>query len=337
MKLLRNVLLPIVPIYQAITWLRNKAYDTNLLTSKRYDFPIITVGNLSVGGTGKTPMIEYLIRLLSPNYSVASLSRGYKRKTKGFVVADSNASAQSIGDEPYQFYNKFQDIIVSVDVNRQNGIAQLRNLSPKPNVILLDDAYQHRKVQAGLSILLTTYTNLYADDFVLPTGNLREPKCGAKRADIIVVTKCPKRITANQQNQIKYKLSPEKQQQVFFSTIQYSKFIYGLGNTKQQLNTLKSMSFTLVTGIANPKTLVRFLNAEGFVFQHLKFKDHHEFSSKDITLLEQKKIVLTTEKDFMRLKDRLNVALIYYLPIEAVILEKDKFNALIEQYVARLN
>ena len=176
MKILRYILFPVVPIYYVVTWLRDKLYDLGIKSSKSYDFPVICVGNLSVGGTGKTPMIEYLIRLLHNDYKIATLSRGYKRNTRGFVVADATSDASSIGDEPFQFYKKFNDIIVSVDADRQNGIARLRDLQPQPNVILLDDAFQHRKVKAGFNILLTSYGNLFTDDWLLPTGNLREPK-----------------------------------------------------------------------------------------------------------------------------------------------------------------
>ena len=180
MKFIRIILFPIVPIYYLVTWLRNKLYDTGIKSSKSYDFPVICVGNLSTGGTGKTPMIEYLIRLLKDEKSLATLSRGYKRKTEGFVLADENANANTIGDEPFQFYTKFNAIAVAVDSDRQNGIAQLRKLKIQPEVILLDDAYQHRKVKAGFNILLTAYNNLYYKDMVLPTGNLREPRSGAK-------------------------------------------------------------------------------------------------------------------------------------------------------------
>lgn len=336
MKLVRNILLPVVPIYHAITWLRNQAYDKGVLPSKTYNYPVITVGNLSVGGTGKSPMIEYLIRILKINYKIATLSRGYKRNTKGFVVADKQASALTIGDEPFQFYNKFKDVVVSVDADRQNGIAQLHNLNPKPDVILLDDAFQHRKVDAGLTILLTTYNKLYTDDFVLPTGDLREPKSGANRAHIIMVTKCPASITEIKKQQISNELKPKKHQQIFFSYIKYSKFIYGL-NSERLLSTLNKTLFTLVTGVANPEPLIEFLTAEGFTFEHLNFKDHHEFSSKEITQLKQKPFILTTEKDFMRLKDKLSSDLLCYLPIEAEVFEKEAFSTSIQQFVAQFN
>ena len=223
MNLLRNIAFPFVPVYYTITALRNKLYDLGIKKPVSYNFPIICIGNLSVGGTGKTPMVEYLISLLKGEYKVATLSRGYKRKTEGFQLADEIATAETLGDEPFQFYNKFgNEILVAVDADRNNGIEKLRNLKKSPDVILLDDAFQHRKVKAGFNILLTTYKKPYSQDYVLPTGNLREPKSGAKRANIIVVTKCPENISEADKLKIIKSLNPEKHQHVFFSAIQYA-------------------------------------------------------------------------------------------------------------------
>ncbi|NND12269.1 MAG: tetraacyldisaccharide 4'-kinase [Flavobacteriaceae bacterium] len=187
MKLLRKISFPFIPAYYTMSWLRNKLYDLGFIGSRKFDLPIICVGNLSVGGTGKTPMVEYIVNLLKNDFSTATLSRGYKRKTKGFIKADDHATSQTIGDEPLQFHKKLDNIIVAVDANRCNGISEL--MKDNVEVVILDDAFQHRKVDAGLNILLTTYSNPYYSDYVLPTGNLREPRSGAKRADIIVVTK----------------------------------------------------------------------------------------------------------------------------------------------------
>ncbi|MDA8769201.1 tetraacyldisaccharide 4'-kinase, partial [Winogradskyella sp.] len=191
MKILRILLFPIVPIYFFVTWLRNRLYDSGVKSSKSYGFPVICVGNLSTGGTGKSPMVEYLIRLLQTDKKVATLSRGYKRVTKGFLLADESVNVDMVGDEPYQFYKKFDNIYIAVDEDRQHGIIELRNFKPQPEVILLDDAYQHRKVKAGFNILLTSFGKLYTNDMVLPTGDLREPMSGAKRADVIIITKSP--------------------------------------------------------------------------------------------------------------------------------------------------
>lgn len=334
MKLLRYILFPIVPFYYLATWLRNKLYDLGVKSSSSFEVPVICVGNLSVGGTGKTPMIEYLIRLLKSDYKMATLSRGYKRKSKGFVLADKTTNADSIGDEPYQFHKKFPDVIVSVDANRQNGIRKLLENEPKPDVILLDDAFQHRKVKAGFNVLLTSYDDLYTMDMVLPTGNLREPKTGAKRAEVIVVTKCPNSISEFKKQDIIKKLKPMNHQHVFFSSIKYSETIKNSVEEKNLIE-FKNTEFTLVTGIANPKTLVDYLNATGFNFEHLKFKDHHEFSDMDIELLKKKKLIITTEKDFMRLEASFkNSNQIFYLAINTFVDKSNEFDKLITDFIS---
>ena len=330
MKIFRFMLFPIMPIYYFVTWLRNKLYDLGIKKSVSYGFPVICVGNLSTGGTGKTPMIEYLIHLLKADYKVATLSRGYKRKTKGFQLADKNATAETIGDEPFQFYSKFKnEILVAVDANRGNGIQSL--LHENPEVILLDDAYQHRKVKAGFNILLTTYNNPYFNDLVLPTGNLREPKGGAIRANIIVVTKCPKGLSDNEKSKYIKRIHPEKHQHVFFSSISYSDCLCSAEETKA-IDKLES--FTLVTGIANSKPLVDFLRSENLNFEHLNFKDHHDFTEEDISTLEKKELIVTTEKDFMRLKQYESLkGKLFYLPITVIIDEASKMNQLIKDFV----
>lgn len=333
MKLLRKLLIPIVPVYHGITWLRNICYDTGVFKSKSYEFPVICVGNLSVGGTGKTPMTEYLISILAETNRVATLSRGYKRTTKGFQIANETSSASSIGDEPYQFFQKFKSIIVSVDSNRQNAISELQQIENSPDIILLDDAFQHRKVKAGLNILLTTYNKLYIDDFSLPTGDLREPKSGAKRADVIVVTKCPKALSSQEKEVVLNKLNVMTNQEVFFSTIEYSQSIYNITDSKA-LSTLKNEKFTLVTGIANASPLIQYLNEEGYSYEHLSFKDHHSFSDQDISIINNKRLILTTEKDFTRLKDRIPSSKLYYLPIKVTVSEAEKFNKCIIDFVS---
>mgnify|MGYP003664823449 CR=1 FL=1 len=333
-KLVRKILFPFVPVYYTVTSLRNKLYDLGIKKSKLYHFPVICVGNLSVGGTGKTPMIEYLIDLLKADYKLATLSRGYKRKSEGFQLADENTSVEILGDEPFQFYTKFQkDIQVAVDADRREGIETLMALKNPPEIILLDDAYQHRKVKAGLNILLTTCNDLYTDDFVLPTGNLREPRSGAERANIIVVTKCPNDLDASKRAEIIKQINPKKEQFVFFSAIDYADEVVSLNVTKSIANL---NAFTLVTGIANPKPLIDFLSNKNLKFQHLNFKDHHEFSQDDIAKLNEKAMIITTEKDFMRLKhykylqDKL-----YYLPIKVAIDESQKFDDLIKNFVSQ--
>ena len=330
MKILRFILFPVVPFYYLVTWLRNKLYDFGIKKSVTYDFPVICVGNLSVGGTGKTPMIEYLIRLLKTEYKVATLSRGYKRKTQGFQLADRTANAQSIGDEPFQFYSKFQnEILVAVDEDRRNGIKNLKQ--EKAEVVLLDDAFQHRKVKAGFNILLTTYNSPYFKDIVLPTGNLREPRSGARRANLIVVTKCPETLDENEKKVFIKRINPVKGQHVFFSSIVYSDIVYSDKSTK---SIDKLAPFTLVTGIANSEPLVNFLKRENLNFEHLNFKDHYDFIEEDIATLKKKELIVTTEKDYMRLKQYESLKdKLYYLPITVGIDEAPKMNALIREFI----
>lgn len=334
MKLVRYLLLPVVPIYYLVTWLRNKLYDLGIKKSTTYNFPVICVGNLSVGGTGKTPMIEYLIRLLKTDYHIATLSRGYKRQSQGFVLADKNATAVSIGDEPFQFYQKYGDIIVSVDADRVHGISQLMALQNSPEIILLDDAFQHRKVKAGFNILLSSFDDLYTDDILLPTGNLREPRQGARRADIIVITKCPESLSDEKKQKIEHKINPLKNQEVFFGSIAYAESIKNNENY-MGLDVLKNQAFTLVTGIANPKPLIAHLKSLGLQFDHLKFKDHHDFSESDIHTIKQKSLIVTTEKDMVRLQPHfIESEALYYLPIEMKIDRHMEFDRLISSFVS---
>ncbi|WP_461597629.1 tetraacyldisaccharide 4'-kinase [Winogradskyella sp.] len=331
MKFLRIILFPVVPFYYVVTWLRNWLYEKGIKSSKSYDVPIICVGNLSTGGTGKTPMVEYLIRLLKDKTSIATLSRGYKRITEGYILADGAATADTIGDEPYQFFRKFDNLLVAVDGNRQNGIEQLLSLEQKPDVILLDDAYQHRKVKADLNVLLTSYYNLYSRDIVLPTGNLREPRSGAKRANIVIVTKCPKTISETEKAKITTELKLRPNQNLFFSSIDYAKKVV----TKTKEVELESLSnFTLVTGIANAKPLVDFLKSKGLKFEHLEYPDHYSFRQNDIELLSKKKCILTTEKDYVRLSDYdILEPNLYYLPITVTIDKKDDFDNTVLQFI----
>ncbi|WP_179321220.1 tetraacyldisaccharide 4'-kinase [Winogradskyella helgolandensis] len=332
MKIIRIILFPIVPIYFVITWLRNRLFDLGIKSSKSYDFPIICVGNLSTGGTGKTPMIEYLIRLLKDEKSVATLSRGYKRKTEGFILADENANADTIGDEPFQFHRKFQEVTVAVDADRQNGIKALRALKLQPEVILLDDAFQHRKVKAGFNILLTAYNNLYYKDIVLPSGNLREPRSGANRADLIVVTKCHKDISEGEKKKITSKLKIKSNQQLFFSYVDYAVDVL---SESDSLELTKLPKFTLVTGIANANPLVDFLVEKGLKFDHLEFSDHYNFRTTDIEDLASKSLIITTEKDYVRLSSHKSLdGKLYYIPIEIKIDNAAQFNAAVKSFIS---
>ena len=331
MKFLRFILFPIVPVYFVVTWFRNLMYDMGWKSSKSYGFPILCVGNLSTGGTGKTPMVEYLIRLLKDDLRLATLSRGYGRKTKGFVLGNRSSNAESLGDEPFQFYNKFSaNVLVAVDANRQEGITQLIKSEPKPQLIVLDDAFQHRKVTAGFYVMLTTYANLYTKDFVLPSGNLREPKSGAKRANIIVVTKCPDGLTTAKKQTIISEIKPLEYQSVFFSSISYSTILYS-EDKSVGLNELSN--FKLITGIANATPLVDFLTEKDLDFEHIAFKDHHNFSLQEIERFSQYDCIVTTEKDYMRLKNEVSlIGKLYYLPIKVEIDNAEQFNTLIKDF-----
>ena len=322
MKTLRKLLFPFSLLYGSILALRNLFYDKGWFESKSYSTPIICVGNLSTGGTGKSPMIEYLISFLKEDYKVAVLSRGYKRKTSGFLEVLTDSIVENVGDEPLQFKRKFPNIVVAVCANRQEGIEQIR---VKADVILLDDAFQHRKVNASTNILLTTFNDLYIHDMVLPAGNLRESKRGANRADLVVVTKCPEKHSYAKLQEIQYILNLKTEQKIYFSKISYDDSIYGKSESLP-LSYLLDKNFTLVTGIANPKPLVEFLSKNQYKFEHKKFPDHHHFSNSEIKQLEGKDIILTTEKDFVRLQPRLNKFAIYYLPIKTIVLrEQDEF------------
>jgi len=305
-----------------------------LLKSYTFNLPIVAVGNLSVGGTGKTPQIEFLIRLLSNKYKVATLSRGYKRKSSGFILADANVNAKIIGDEPYQYFTKFPDIQVAVDADRKNGIEQLLSNSSKPDVILLDDAYQHRRVKAGFYILLTSYNELYPDGFQLPTGNLRENRSGAKRANVIVVTKCPSDLSKQEQEIIKRKLAILPNQTLFFSTIEFDDYVYS-ENEKQLVSEIQNVDKLLLAGIAKPQSFFAHLQSDKKAC--LTFSDHHQFSEKDLLEIKNKaqnNIIITTEKDYMRLKGSLPKEQLYFLPIKTKFLfEGDNFDKKIINYV----
>ena len=330
MIFLRKILFPVAFVYWIVTYLRNFLYDVGIFKSQSFDVPIIAVGNLSVGGTGKTPQIEYLIRLLG-DFSIATLSRGYKRESKGFVLADASATAKTLGDEPFQFYSKFPHVHVAVDADRRSGISQL--MQHKPDVILLDDAFQHRKVKAGFYILLTTHDELFCDDYILPFGNLREPSFGKKRANMIIVTKCPANITELAQERIKKKLKVNVP--VYFSTIEYDDFVY-TDNSKVKVTDLNEAKL-LLAGIAMPDLFFNYLENE--VDEKLTFPDHHDFSSDDINRIKEvakRKRIITTEKDYVRLKGSIESNQLYYLPIKSKLIQnKEDFNKKIIDYVGK--
>lgn len=334
MDLLRKILLPFAALWGGILWIRNRLYDRNILKATSFGLPVIAVGNLSVGGTGKSPQTEYLIRLLQNDVPLAVLSRGYKRKSSGFVLADERATAQSIGDEPFQFYRKFPSVTVAVDANRAQGISRLLSLPNPPGVILLDDAYQHRKVRAGFYILLTRFDALYVDDFILPAGNLREGKAGAHRADVIVVTKCPIDLSVENQKRIIGKLQPRAGQRVFFSRIAYDTHIYSQ-TSSLPVSQIQSEPKVLVAGIAQPEPFFEYLASAADV--RLEFADHHDFSPSDIGRIKREshtKRLIATEKDYVRLAPHFGPDELFYLPIKTEFLtDKTLFDKTIKDYV----
>lgn len=334
MIFLRKILFPFALLYGWITQFRNFLYDKGILKSYSFDIPIIAVGNLSVGGTGKTPQIEYLVRLLSTENHVATLSRGYKRKSKGFLLANENSTAVSLGDEPYQMHLKFPNIQVAVDADRKNGIEQLLGQNVPPEIIVLDDAFQHRRVKAGMYILLTTYDELYIDDCLLPTGNLRESRSGANRADVIIVTKCPATLSEQEVKAVKCKLNIEKP--LFFSKVSYDNSVFSSASSLA-VSDLKSISKLLVAGIAKPEPFFAYLQTGSD--EIMEFSDHHHYSESDIESIIKRaedKLVVTTEKDFVRLKDALPSHQLYYLPIKTMLISDDnQLDQIILNYVRK--
>jgi tetraacyldisaccharide 4'-kinase len=322
---LKLILIPFSFAYQAIVWVRNQLFDKKIFRSATFNFPVICVGNLAVGGTGKTPMVEYLVRLLQKKYKVATLSRGYKRKTKGFAIADENTTAVDIGDEPMQIHIKYPDTTVAVAEERVIGIPQLLYERPETGVIILDDAFQHRAVKAGLNILLTAYNSLYTADRLLPAGTLRDVKSSSRRADIIVVTKCSPEPDEDKRKKILKELGPLPHQKVYFTEIKYGS-LYHLF-TKETYLVEPDCGVLLVCGIANPAPLESYIKQYTSECNGIQFSDHHIFSSNDLKLIRkefellksEKKIIVTTEKDGVRLnkfKEELAPLPVYVIPME---------------------
>lgn len=315
--LMKALLSPFAFIYGMVVAVRNWMFDSGILPSVSYKFPVICVGNITVGGTGKTPFTEYLIRLLYKQNKVGVLSRGYKRTTSGFLLSTKYSKASEIGDEPCQIKRKFPEVVLAVDANRRNGIQKMRE-AEKPDLILLDDAYQHRYVKPGFSILLVDYNRLVTDDYLLPLGQLREPISSMNRANIVVVNKCPVDATPMELRIIRKKLSLYPYQTLYFSSIAYGDILPVFDTcsfSAEQLTThaLKSKQFEVlcVTGIATPKPLEDYLSTFAGQLRSMPFGDHHNFTKSDILAIEQEfksmsspnKIILTTEKDAVRLQE----------------------------------
>ena len=348
MKKFRLLLLPFSFVYGLGVMARNLAFDLGIMKSMEFELPVISVGNLSVGGSGKSPMTEYLIRLLKPKYKVATLSRGYGRKSKGFRFVELTSSSSDSGDEPLQFKRKFNDITIAVCEDRVEGI---KRLEKDHQLIILDDAFQHRSVRPGLSLLLFDYNEIFKFKILLPAGNLREPVWEMDRADFIIVTKTPPVLDLSDRKHILENLNLRSQQHIFFSYLKYGDLIPL--NSEMEVRALLSIKVTskviLLTGIANPAPLLYELGGYTQHITHHSYPDHHNFSQKNISKLVssfnklsgEDKLIITTEKDAQRLgskeiKELLDSLPVYYLPVEAEIHEPEKaqFNELIEKYAA---
>lgn len=328
----RPYLLPLTPAYGLIVLLRNLLYDIGVFKSIACHLPVISIGNITVGGTGKTPHVEFLIRRLSQKYRLAVLSRGYKRKNKGFVLASSTSGVNAIGDEPLQIKSKFTEVPVAVDTQRVRGIQKLEALIPELRLVIMDDGYQHRKVKAGLSVLLISYVQPIFSDILLPAGNLREPRRNIKRADVLIVSKCPLDLTPSMADDFAGQLHLHPHQKIFFTGLSYGEPLTLLPDPINLTLSLYTAAL-IVTGIANPNPLIKFLSEKISVENQIIYPDHHSFTKKDLEYMIQlfeeikalKKIIITTEKDAIRLREVIgnNPRILHqfvYIPVEVTFL-----------------
>lgn len=342
LKSVRILLFPFSLIYWVGIAVRNRLYNSKILSSKSFDLPVICVGNLSTGGTGKTPMVEFLVKRLKDQNKIAVLSRGYKRKTSGYILANNHSTASTIGDEPMQFHTKFPNIVVAVGEKRAEAIPLLLSDKPDTDVIILDDAFQHRQVKAGLNILLSGFDNLFTRDMYLPAGDLRDLKSSYKRADIIVVTKCPVDITDETKEKIIKEIEPLQHQSVFFTAIEYGN-VFHL-QTKEELLLNPGMALILITGIAKPGPLIQWAKTWSLKVAVLQFADHHHYDIADIEKIrklfgtsDNDTFILTTEKDAVRLhpfKDDLGELPFYVIPVAHKFLfhEEQKFMDVVNNF-----
>lgn len=345
-KKLRYILFPFAVIYGFVVKIRNFLFDRNIFHSVEFDLPVISVGNLSTGGTGKTPAVEYLVELLRPVYKIVTLSRGYKRRTRGFIMAGEHVRAEDIGDEPMQFFVKYKDIDVAVSEDRLVAIPQILQLKPKTQVVILDDAFQHRRVRAGLSILLTPLTERYTQDYFLPAGNLRDSRRSAARADVIIVTKCDPKLSVPEKDALLGELSPKSHQKVFFTSYRYGTPYHLFEQTKKAPDRFASV--LLVAGIADPAGLLATLKERAEEVRLIAFADHHAFGIEDIRRIQQlfkeikadHKMIVTTEKDAVRLmkyRQELSALPVYVIPVRHSFLfeEGTAFNEIVFDFIKK--
>ena len=339
MKKFKILLYPISLIYGLLVSIRNILFDIGILDSKVYKIPTIGIGNLSIGGTGKSILVDYLINLFKSDYHITTLSRGYNRDTKGYIHANSRSTAYEIGDEPFQFYSKHPEINVVVCEDRRKGMNIILKKLPQTELCIWDDIYQHRFVKPGLMILTTTYDKPYTKDKILPLGKLRESVSSSKRADLIIINKCPENISNVERERFTNSLNLFEHQKVYFSSLTYNEKIKSK-STSLNVSDLEKNEFILVTGIADSSYLVKFLNDRDLVFTHLKYKDHYNYSKPSIDRIKRiskGKYILTTEKDFGKLKLKIDSNNLFYIEVSIKFLNDDNelgFNDTIEKYVS---
>ncbi len=353
-KTQKILLFPLALVYGTVIRIRNYLFDTGIIKSTYFRFPVISIGNLTVGGTGKTPHTEYLIRLLKDEYKIAVLSRGYKRKTKDFKIVEQLSDVSTAGDEPLQIKRKFKEIIVVVDRDRVNGVREIMKRFPDTDIVLLDDAFQHRYIDPGFSILLIDFNRLITDDLLLPAGRLREHRSSVKRANIVLITKSPPGLSAIDMRIIFKKLPLLQNQHLFYTSLTYDDPVPVFGDSKGGISMERlekeSSNILLITGIAEPEPLVKYLGKYNLNICHLKYQDHHAYSKADckkirekyLTLPENERCLITTEKDFIRLKGNITEEdfpdkRIYYIRINVRFLNdhEGEFNKFIMNYVKK--
>ncbi|HVZ58073.1 MAG TPA: tetraacyldisaccharide 4'-kinase [Chitinophagaceae bacterium] len=348
LKSFRILLLPFALLYWLGLVIRNWLYDRRIVRSTVFGLPVICIGNLSVGGTGKSPLVEYLLRVLKDRYRVATLSRGYKRKTRGYALAGDQSTALDIGDEPMQFHLKYPDVPVAVGEERLVAIPLLLHDRPDTQAILLDDAFQHRAVRAGLNILLTDYGNLFTRDFYLPTGDLRDLKSRYRQAQILVVTKCPADLASQEAEIIRREIRPVAGQDLFFATLKYEPPYHIISRAACPWH--PGTEVLLVTGIANPKPLQRVLESQTSTYTMLHYPDHHIFTIDDLNEIRRQfqaisaadKILLTTEKDAVRLlkfRPLIEGLPLYVLPVQHQFLfgQEEAFSRIVIKFIENFN
>lgn len=347
-KSMRILLFPFALIYGAVVWLRNKLFDFKIIESTQFPFPVIIVGNLQAGGTGKTPMVKYIANLLKQEKLCAILSRGYKRKTSGFLFATNSDNSSTIGDEPYEYFKLYNNAVsVAVCEKRVDGIEQLQKIK-NHDVVICDDAFQHRYLKSEMDIVLTAYNDLYCNDWLLPAGNLREPISGASRAQIIIVTKCPDDLNIEAQKNIAQQIKINPHQHLFFTTLIYTTLYNPFTNQSFNQAAAGTYSVLLVSGIAKPSSLQKYIGEQFAKTELLTFADHHEYTYNDLvtinekfnTLATENKILITTAKDFARLstmKLPFEKEKLFIQNIEVGFLnnQKSKFDMLMQNYVRK--